>query len=113
MVDDEMTFHQEARATQEQSNTGTSLLKLPAELRNAIYKEILPRTPYRGAHSLYYLPRIFHVSRQLRKEALPIYYNQSRFGFRPYDLKLATPWVESLASAMRSPLFAISVSKLR
>ncbi|KAK7716443.1 hypothetical protein SLS64_003597 [Diaporthe eres] len=54
------------------------LLKLPAELRNMVYREALA-VPNRGLVRTFAPPALLRANKQLRDEAIPIFYGQNRF----------------------------------
>jgi hypothetical protein len=81
-----------------QSVTGFRFLDLPAELRNMIYRILLvcnqPLTPCRldpdsilslqREYATFHCSRISQVSRQLRRETLPIFYSCNTFHFHNF-----------------------------
>jgi hypothetical protein len=61
-----------------------TLLALPAELRNHIWNYALPSEPqtFRFTYSLYQpAPAVLHVNRQIRSDALGLYYTDREFNF--------------------------------
>jgi len=75
----------EERLARNEANLHCSLLKLPAEIRNAIYAQILPsnrtivkRQSYIRSHGwLGRLPAILQTCHQLREELLPYFYGSN------------------------------------
>lgn len=73
--------------------TGSPLLNLPAELRNAIYEYVLPKEEHAFWMADCYkrkVPGILLANKQIRSEALPIFY-QSNIWVRISDLDLSCP----------------------
>lgn len=100
MATDTTTFDEQVRAEREQANSNTLLLRLPAELRNRIYNEVLPRTS-----NWYWVltildltrPEILSTSRQVRKEAASIFYSQRRFAIMSARFRRGRVWLEHLS----------------
>ncbi|KAF2214736.1 hypothetical protein CERZMDRAFT_95128 [Cercospora zeae-maydis SCOH1-5] len=79
------------------------LLELPAELRNRIYELVIPsnaivRIRSGGQNQ----PGITRASRQLRAEALPMFYDRTRIEFgleKEREYQAARSWVKTAARA--------------
>lgn len=69
-------------------------LKLPAEIRNKIYYDALVTRTQAHWYSSAVQPALTRVNRQIRAEALPIYYRENIINF---DVKADTPqkWVDT------------------
>lgn len=81
------------------SSARPSLLGLPGELRNRIYRlvvvederiEMTPIDPYLVLDIKYKLPGIIHASRQLREEARSIYFGENSFAVHIIPRQLTT-----------------------
>lgn len=74
-----MALNEAMRAQRELLNQSTNLLKLPAELRDAIYIKVLPPDPGIYPQNNTHRPNILRVSRRIRKEVSSLFYGQYQF----------------------------------
>lgn len=94
-------FRRAIRAYQEQANSKTKLLSLPAELRNAIYQLVLPARigdiVCIRSRDRVIRPPILRVNRQIRKETASLWYTSVVFtAARLTDIPIALTWMKAL-----------------
>ncbi|CAK4033889.1 Hypothetical predicted protein [Lecanosticta acicola] len=99
-----------ASTTSPTANENCHLLELPPELRNNIYRLVLhqqARIPITG-HG-YDRPTILITCRQIRKEALKIFYyeNQFRASVANYNSDLVHKWTQHLQKMKMRPSLAL------
>ncbi|KAK3647083.1 hypothetical protein LTR56_008251 [Elasticomyces elasticus] len=101
-----------------QRKTKKTLLKLPPELRNVIYELVLldASPTFRFSLCTYTaVPTLLQVNRQLRAEALGIYYGKASFEIMVHHraLRHLTPWVNTLDAQTRNQLLNNRALNLR
>ncbi|KAK5121501.1 hypothetical protein LTR85_005334 [Meristemomyces frigidus] len=95
-------------------NSQSLLLKLPAELRNRIYEEVLLDSEFtnirsRGGISIWHAPAILQTCRTIRIEAKAMYYGSSIFFFSlPMN---ASRWAERNLQHLKLWLHAIGAEQ--
>lgn len=91
---------EQARAEREQANADTLLLLLPPELRNSIFISALTHPSiykfFVGPDACSTSSGILRVSRQIRKETLPLFYGQCCFTLLQEDLYFGKTWLERI-----------------
>lgn len=108
------------RAYHERSNAKSSLLQLPTELRDAIYKLVLPNRLSEviliRSRDKIIRPPILRVCRQIRRETAEIWYAKVIFTARLTDMPLALTWIKTLpgdAMALLRHLHLVTVVHCR
>lgn len=94
------------RAQREQANADILLFKIPAEVRNLIYHDVIIFDDHIAYQNLpkgspnHVTPRILGACPQLRKETLPIFYSENTFFIKPEGLHrgLTLSWIKDLAA---------------
>ncbi|KAI9721129.1 MAG: hypothetical protein M1828_005235 [Chrysothrix sp. TS-e1954] len=84
----------------------SSLLDLPAEIRNSIYRLVLvpPRPALHTQHITKQSPNLalIHTCRQIHSEAMPLFYSENAFSAHP-SLLTSMPWLIHPARPICSP----------
>lgn len=99
-LDQAMIEQEQARSDREQANANILLFQLPAELRNSIYISALTHPLvckfFISQYGCTLRPNVLRISRQIRRETLPLFYSQCRFTLLQEDLYFGNTWFRKL-----------------